>query len=159
MCYVLPIILFITPYHTPSLSIFIKYPGDLEIFLLWKSYGAGSLNSTMFQNFFVISYHVISNWPMKNEISINFFMYHFKTIIIQAGIMINCRNAGLNYHKFQSIIYVLNSGPSYENYPILNAYNFLYRTYFENLTGNLIELISKNKITSLFFWNFIFLKS
>ena len=65
--------------------------------------------------------------------------------------MINCRNAGLNYHKFQSIIYVSNSGPSYENYPILNAYNFLYRTYFENLTDNLIKLISKNKITSLFF--------
>jgi hypothetical protein len=74
-----------------------------------------------------------------------------KLIIIQAGIMINCRNAGLNYHKFQSIIYVSNSGPSYENYPILNVYNFLYRTYFENLPGNLIKLISKNKITSLFF--------
>ena len=75
-------------------------------------------------------------------------MYHFKTIIIQAGIMINCRNA---YHKFQSIIYVSNSGLLYENYPILNAYNFLYRTYFKNLTGNLIKLILKNKITSLFF--------
>ena len=81
-----------------------------------------------------------------------------KLIIIQASIMINCRNAGLNYHKFQSIIYVSNSGSSYENYPILNAYNFLYKIYFKNLTGNLIELISKNKITSLFSHNFIFLK-
>jgi len=73
--------------------------------------------------------------------------------------MITYYNAGLNYHKFQSIIYVSNSGQSYENYPILNAYNFLYGTYFENLTGNLIKLISKNKVTGLFFPNFIFLKS
>ena len=72
--------------------------------------------------------------------------------------MINYHNAGLNYHKFQSIIYVSNSGQSYENYPILNAYNFLYRAYFEKLTGNLIELVLKNKITSLFFLNFIFFK-
>ena len=88
---------------------------------------------------------------MKNEILINFFVYHFKIIIILADIMINYHNADLNYHKFQSIIYVSNSRQSYENHMILNAYNFLYRTYFENLTGNLIELISKNKITSLFF--------
>ena len=88
---------------------------------------------------------------MKNELSINFLCIILKLIIIQAGIMINCHNASLNYHKFQLIIYVLNSGPSYENYSILNAYNFLYKTYFENLTGNLIELISKNKITNLFF--------
>ena len=121
-------------------------------------YGAGSLNSTMFQNFLWILYHVISNWPMKNEISIFFCVYHFKIIIIWAGIMINYHNSGLNYHKFQSLIYVSNSWQPYENYPILNAYNFLYRTYFENLTGNLIELISKNKVTSLFFWNFIFFK-
>ena len=73
--------------------------------------------------------------------------------------MITYYNAGLNYHKFQLIIYVSNSGQSYENYPILNAYNFLYGTYFENLTGNLIKLISKNKVTGLFFPNFIFLKS
>ena len=86
-------------------------------------------------------------------------MYHFKIIIIQADIMINYHNAGLSYHKFQSIIYVSNSGQSYKNYLILNAYNFLYKTYFENLTGNLIELISKNKITGLFFLNFNFLKS
>ena len=88
-----------------------------------------------------------------------YFVYHFKITIIQADIMINYHNAGLNYHKFQSIIYVLNSGQSYENHPILNVYNFLYRTYFENLIGNLIELISKNKVTSLFFLNFIFLRS
>ena len=48
---------------------------------------------------------------------------------------------------------------NHENYPILNAYNFLYKTYFEKLTGNLIELISKNKFTSLFFLNCTFLKS
>ena len=85
--------------------------------------------------------------------------YHFKITIIRADIMINYHNSGSNYHKFQSIIYVSNSERSYENYPILNVYNFLYRTYFEKLTGNLIELISKNKVTSLFFLNFIFLKS
>src|SRR5438034_253468 len=36
--------------------------------------------------------------------------------------------------------------------------NFFYRTYFENLTGNLIEHILKNKFTSLFSLNFMFLK-
>ncbi len=131
----------------------------LSHYLINQSYGAGSLNSKMFQNFLWILYHVISNWPMKNKISIIFFMYHFKIIIIRADIMINYHNAGLSYHKFQSIIYVSNSGQSYENYPILNAYNFWYKTYFENLTGNLIELISKNKVTGLFFLNFNFLKS
>ena len=115
------------------------------------------LTQPCFKNFlwFHITWLVIDQWKTRYQ-SI-FLCIILKLIIIQAGIMINCRNANLNYHKFQSIIYVSNSGPSYENYPILNAYNFLYRTYFENLTGNLIELISKNKITSLFFWNSIFL--
>ena len=106
---------------------------------------------------FHITWLVIDQWKMRYQ-SI-FLCIILKLIIIQAGIMINCRNAGLNYHKFQSIIYVSNSGQSYENHPILNVYNFLYRIYFENLTGNLIELISKNKVTSLFFLNFIFLRS
>ena len=70
--------------------------------------------------------------------------------------MINNANAGPNYHKFQTIIFVSNSGQSYKNYLILNVYNFLYRTYFKNLTGNLIEHVSKNKITGLFSLNFIF---
>ena len=68
--------------------------------------------------------------------------------------MINYHNASLNYHKFQSIIYVSNSGQSYENHSILNVYNFLYRTYFENLIGNLI----KKQSYQFIFFKFYFFK-
>ena len=40
---------------------------------------------------------------------------------------------------------------TYKKYLILNAYNFLYRTFFKILTGNLAEHISKNNITGYFF--------
>src|SRR4051794_7782489 len=73
---------------------------------------------------------------MKNEISISFFIYHFKIIIIQANLK-----------------------QSYKNYLILNAYNFLYKIYFENLTSSSIKLISKNKITSFIFSKFYFFKN
>ena len=45
---------------------------------------------------------------------------------------------------------------SYKNQSNLNAYNFLYRPFFENLTGNMIVHILKNKITNLFSLKFIF---
>ena len=46
--------------------------------------------------------------------------------------------------------FVSNLGRSYKNYQISNAYNFLCSNFFENLTGNLIVLVLKNKVTSLF---------
>ena len=52
--------------------------------------------------------------------------------------------------------FVSNLSQLYKNHSSLNSYNFLYRFFFENLTDNLIDFILKNKVTGLFFLNFIF---
>ena len=56
------------------------------------------------------------------------------------------------------IFFVLKIGRSYENHLILNAYNFLCRHFFENLTGNLIVLVLKNKVAGLFSLKLYFFK-
>ena len=78
-------------------------------------------------------------------------------MIIWAGI-ITMHGIGPNYPKFWPTYFVSNLGRSYENHAISNAYNFLRISSFKNLTGNLIEFTSKNKVTGLFFLNCIFFK-
>ena len=85
------------------------------------------------------------------------FGIRFHIMIIWAGI-ITMYGVSPNYRKFWSTYFVSNLGRLYKNHAISNAYNFLRRLSFRNLTGNLIELTSKNKVTSLFFLNCIFFK-